>query len=53
MHHVRKRHLDAFGGVGVVTKKNGRVAVMEAFEVAINRKQIPLCTDHHDELHKR
>lgn len=26
---------------------------MDAFKVAINRKQIPLCTYHHDKLHKR
>lgn len=50
---VRKRHLDAFGRITVVTKKNKRVTGMDAFKVAINRKQIPLCTYHHDKLHKR
>ena len=53
MHHVDKinRLKDQFGNISVVTKKGRRVSGIEAFKVAVNRKQIPLCKVHHSDLH--
>jgi len=53
MHHVDKIHRlkDQFGNISVVTKKGRRVSGIEAFKVAVNRKQIPLCKAHHSDLH--
>ena len=53
-HHMRKleRLKDHFGRISVVTKKGRRVTGVEAFKVAFNRKQIPLCKPHHQELHR-
>ena len=44
---------DTFGKVSVVTKKGRRVNGTEAFKVALNRKQIPLCKSHHMDLHNK
>jgi hypothetical protein len=54
-HHVDKfkRMKDTFGKVSVVTKKGRRVSGTEAFKVALNRKQIPLCKSHHMDLHNK
>ena len=54
-HHVSKlnRLKDNFGHVSVVTKKGRRVSGTDAFKVAFNRKQIPLCKAHHADLHKK
>jgi hypothetical protein len=52
-HHVNKleRMKDHFGNVSVVTRKGRRVTGTGAFKVAFNRKQIPLCKMHHNDLH--
>jgi hypothetical protein len=42
---------DQFGNISVVTRKGRRVSGTEAFKVAVNRKQIPLCKVHHFDLH--
>jgi len=54
-HHVNKlnRMKDHFGNISVVTKKGRRVTGTEAFQVAFNRKQIPLCKNHHNDLHNK
>lgn len=54
-HHVDKlkRMKDTFGNVSVVTKKGRRVTGTTAFQVALNRKQIPLCKLHHTDLHNK
>lgn len=54
-HHVNKlsRMKDHLGNVSVITRKGRRVSGTEAFKVAFNRKQIPLCHEHHDDLHNR
>ena len=54
-HHIDKFKCmkDTFGKVFVVTKKGRRVIGTEAFKVALNRKQIPLCKSHHIDLHNR
>ena len=44
---------DSFGKVSVITKKGRRVSGTEAFKVAFNRKQIPLCKNHHIDLHQK
>lgn len=53
MHHVDKIHRlkDQFGNIFVVTKKGRCVSGIEAFKVAVNQKQIPLCKAHHSDLH--
>jgi len=53
MHHISKleRMMDHFGNISVVTRKGRRVTGTEAFKVAVNRKQIPLCKAHHTDLH--
>lgn len=52
-HHVShlKRMKDNLGNISVVTRKGKRVTGVDAFKVAFNRKQIPLCKMHHSELH--
>lgn len=54
-HHVNKlsRMKDHLGKVSVVTRKGRRVTGTDAFAVAFNRKQIPLCTEHHRDLHQK
>jgi len=54
-HHVDKlsQMVDSFGHVSVVTKKGRRVTGTDAFKVAFNRKQIPLCKAHHTDLHNK
>jgi group II intron reverse transcriptase/maturase len=54
-HHVNKlnRMKDHFGKVSIVTKKGRRVTGIDAFKVAFNRKQIPLCKMHHHDLHNK
>jgi len=54
-HHVNKlsRMKDHLGKVSVVTRKGRRVNGTDAFTVAFNRKQIPLCTEHHKDLHQK
>jgi group II intron reverse transcriptase/maturase len=54
-HHVDKlsRMKDHFGNISVVTKKGRRVSGIDAFKVAFNRKQIPLCKMHHISLHQK
>lgn len=54
-HHVSElnRMEDNFGNVSVVTKKGKRVTGMDAFRVAFNRKQFPLCKTHRADLHKK
>lgn len=54
-HHVNKlsRMKDSFGQVSVLTKKGRRVSGTDAFKVAFNRKQIPLCKTHHTALHNK
>jgi hypothetical protein len=44
---------DHFGNVSVVTRKGRRVTGTDAFTVAFNRKQIPLCKMHYSDLHAR
>jgi hypothetical protein len=44
---------DHFGKVSIVTKKGRRVTGIDAFKVAFNRKQIPLCKMHHHDLHNK
>jgi len=55
MHHVRElaRMKDTFGHISVVSKKGRRVTGTEAFKVAFNRKQIPLCHSHHVDSHNK
>ena len=52
-HHVShlKRMKDDLGNISVVTRKGKRVSGVDAFKVAFNRKQIPLCKMHHSDLH--
>lgn len=54
-HHVSKlkRMENAFGNISVVTKKGRRVNGIAAFQVAFNRKQIPLCKMHYTDLHNK
>ena len=54
-HHVNKlnRMKDHFGNVSVTTKKGRRVTGTDAFKVAFNRKQVPLCKSHHRDLHNK
>jgi group II intron reverse transcriptase/maturase len=54
-HHVHKlsRMKDHFGRVSVMTRKGRRVSGTDAFRVALNRKQIPLCKKHHMDLHHK
>ena len=54
-HHVDKlkRMKDTWGKVSVVTKKGRRVTGTEAFKVALNQKQIPICKSHHMDLHNK
>ena len=54
-HHVNKlsRMKDHFGNISVVTRKGRRVSGADAFKVAFNRKQIPLCNMHHIDLHQK
>merc|ERR1712032_1664306 len=54
-HHVNKlsRMKDHLGRVSVVTRKGRRVTGTDAFIVAFNRKQIPLCKKHHMDLHQK
>jgi hypothetical protein len=54
-HHVNKLSCmkDHFGNISVVTKKGRRVSGTDAFKVAFNRKQIPLCNMHHINLHQK
>lgn len=54
-HHVNKlnRMGDSFGNVSAVTKKGKRVTGTDAFRVAFNRKQFPLCKTHHADLHHK
>ena len=54
-HYVNKlsRLKDHLGNVSVVTRKGRRVNGTDAFKVAFNRKQIPLCRVHHMDLHHK
>jgi hypothetical protein len=54
-HHVNKlkRMNDTFGMVSVVTEKSRRVTGIDAFKVALNRKQIPLCKLHFMDLYNK
>jgi hypothetical protein len=54
MHHVRSlvRKPNARNGSFSVLSTDGkRVSVWKAIQIALNRKQIPLCKKHHAELH--
>ena len=53
MRDVRKLSClkNIFGHISVITNKDKRVSDIDAFKVACNRKQIPLCKKHHHFLH--
>jgi group II intron reverse transcriptase/maturase len=55
MHHVKHlvRHLDSFGEISVLSSKGKRLHGYRALQASLNRKQIPLCARHHNELHHK
>lgn len=55
MHHIREfsRLKDLFDFVSAVTKKGRRATGIEAFKIAYNRKHIPLCRKHHQQLNAK
>nr|YP_009710072.1 hypothetical protein [Coleochaete scutata]QFU80177.1 hypothetical protein [Coleochaete scutata] len=55
MHHVKHlvRHLDSFGEISVLSTKGKRLHGYRALQSSLNRKQIPLCSKHHSELHRK
>ena len=54
-HHVNKLSCmkDHLKNISVISRKGRRVTGIEAFKVVFNRKQIPLCGKHHDDLHNQ
>lgn len=55
MHHVRKLHtlVDKVSNqVSVLSRSGKRVSGIKAYMIAKNRKQIALCSVHHDMFHK-
>jgi len=49
MHHIRSLNRKVLGYIvtSVTTKKNKRSTGLSKIESALNRKQIPLCKEHH------
>jgi hypothetical protein len=51
IHHVRALKTRIEKNLSVVTTKGKRVSGWKAYMIAKNRKQIALCSIHHDMLH--
>lgn len=54
MHHVRqiKARTDRNGNVSVINSKGIRKEGIQAYMISKNRKQLPLCPEHHKMAHK-
>lgn len=52
MHHVRKLLRESKDGKVTIRGKSRPISGYEAVMASLNRKQIPLCSKHHAELHK-
>lgn len=54
MHHVKALNRKVLGYIvtSVSTTKNRKSTGLSKIESALNRKQIPLCIQHHNEWHK-
>nr|YP_004927697.1 hypothetical protein TrlaMp49 [Treubia lacunosa]AEH99744.1 hypothetical protein TrlaMp49 [Treubia lacunosa] len=53
MHHIRALKRYGAGGpkMSIVNSSGDRISGLEALHVALNRKQIPLCREHHKAMH--